>query len=945
MTPQEMVIIVAMQLVAAQAACWEAYMPHYYTSSCSGYASAGYTCVGDYCAAVDPGGTPSICAKPKGDCSVDRATGRCSACAPSTPSPPAPPAPPCAQRPPSPPPTSSDVTVSGELSCHAGSNAVYQQQPTLRNGRPQFATVDGSSVLYWTAFFSTTGSAAWLINDGLEDAGDSDTVYLIAGSDAPPTGSAVWMEKCGGESSWTGVRLQLAGGQEASSRATPVLHETVCHLQELHTHDFAFEAQSGHRYGVEVRVGEATGFTTPCTSNQYDVLSHGSAASEQSQTCAYALYHLRLTCSADFCAECPQAHYCDLACGFLCAENGISATLIYVLPPGATEIYQAVATEATAAAADKGLGFTATATGTYVARVMLHSGSGDLTLTVTTVGAMLDHSPELVLDGPHQLTVDCHFSNCGYRYDGAQVMAGDGSGFDLQLDVEAGHAYAFRVELPHAKTAAQVSATIYQAGAAAGAAGFRAVVDGPLGKWSATPAGSQSLAAYKRCNLGDDDGYRHCMGGLVASFGIHPGERFDSGLTGTWVSPTSGAVLLRLVMNCDVPFYADVRVEGCIVGGDNIRCDPIGDGTRNSDCVSELRLTVTRDAYYDQDGDTPIIDTARRTDIIVVDSESVVDQAAAVFNANPGDFLGLHAPPTMDEMLVKDTAAYELLTQLFSMEQQPSVVYPTQFTSSRRRQLQHGDISTVTIETHGPSAADVGAAQHRLVNRLPGAQLQGRRQLQVDGEDSCPPGGCHADSICGLGSTNTGCTADGQVVVQTHITLPNAGLLSMVNDIASGQNNHVCDFDDMQVVGSLCNARQAAVFIDTQSPLQVLPTAFTTDQSHHRRLQHGGDRLHVTIETHAATATEAAGGVHRLATERQGKVVGTTACVLSSRTEAVNDECCDEPDEDCSSGLPTSCNLGCAAVVLPFFDDCADALGAQASSFDDVLVLCEKATK
>ena len=57
---------------------------------------------------------------------------------------------------------------------------------------------------------------------------------------------------------------------------------------------------------------------------------------------------------------------------------------------------------------------------------------------------------------------------------------------------------------------------------------------------------------------------------------------------------------------------------------------------------------------------------------------------------------------------------------------------------------------------------------------------------------------------------------------------------------------------------------------------------------------------------------------------------------VSWRTGDIDRECCDEPSEDCSSGIPATCNAGCAAVVLPFFSDCSDVLGAAAAAFDDV---------
>ena len=69
---------------------------------------------------------------------------------------------------------------------------------------------------------------------------------------------------------------------------------------------------------------------------------------------------------------------------------------------------------------------------------------------------------------------------------------------------------------------------------------------------------------------------------------------------------------------------------------------------------------------------------------------------------------------------------------------------------------------------------------------------------------------------------------------------------------------------------------------------------------------------------------------------------GSGACPdLEGRTTALNDECCNEKTEDCSSGRPATCNLGCAHVLLPFFDDCSGVLGAAgAAQFDGVVKLC-----
>ena len=62
---------------------------------------------------------------------------------------------------------------------------------------------------------------------------------------------------------------------------------------------------------------------------------------------------------------------------------------------------------------------------------------------------------------------------------------------------------------------------------------------------------------------------------------------------------------------------------------------------------------------------------------------------------------------------------------------------------------------------------------------------------------------------------------------------------------------------------------------------------------------------------------------------------------LADKAAEVNKECCDEATEDCSSGRPATCSLGCAHVLLPFFDKCAVVLGpAGVAQFSDVVALC-----
>lgn len=310
------------------------------------------------------------------------------------------------------------------------------------------------------------------------------------------------------------------------------------------------------------------------------------------------------------------------------------------------------------------------------------------------------------------------------------------------------------------------------------------------------------------------------------------GGNFTRFLQGTWVAPTSGTWLVRLVINCDVPFYADVQADGCFIDDDGTYgCQPTSDGMHNARCASQLQLTVTPGAYFaNQDsqaghrrtqmgGDhldhtidthpiAPTVGTFQRTDIIVIERSTLEAQAATVWQATSADQRPTAAPPTLDEMLVSGTPANALLATMLTTEQQPHVAYPLSYVldgseddGCGRRRLQHeGDRLYVTIETHAPSSADANLATQRLVSTLPGLQHAG-----------------------------------------------------------------ICPFQQ------------------------------------------------------------------------------TGSCELTARTQTVNNECCDEPSEDCSSGRPATCNVGCARVVLPFFDDCSEALGKHASDFDSVVAMCHSA--
>ena len=83
----------------------------------------------------------------------------------------------------------------------------------------------------------------------------------------------------------------------------------------------------------------------------------------------------------------------------------------------------------------------------------------------------------------------------------------------------------------------------------------------------------------------------------------------------------------------------------------------------------------------------------------------------------------------------------------------------------------------------------------------------------------------------------------------------------------------------------------------------------------------------------AASEEVATGGHRRLQGPEAGDGNGdSTRCTdsnLAARSAVVNAECCDEPTEDCSGGAPATCNSRCAAVLVPYFEDCQRILGSS----------------
>ena len=122
------------------------------------------------------------------------------------------------------------IAVAG-LACHPTANGRYELEPVPLNGRPHYTMTNGAPRLYWTPDYF--GPAAWLLDTDTDDA-DAD-IDLISPSEAPPSGSAVWREHCGG--AWTNAKLELtpafpskrgAWCEAALAALAPTLTATCC---------------------------------------------------------------------------------------------------------------------------------------------------------------------------------------------------------------------------------------------------------------------------------------------------------------------------------------------------------------------------------------------------------------------------------------------------------------------------------------------------------------------------------------------------------------------------------------------------------------------------------------------------------------------------------------------------------------------------------------------
>jgi hypothetical protein len=432
---------------------------------------------------------------------------------------------------------------------------------------------------------------------------------------------------------------------------------------------------------------------------------------------------------------------------------------LYVLPPHVGGVGQAVAQE-TLVANGKALGFTAHSGGKYTVRVVVKHAASAVTASVTAVGTALKRAPAVDASGVlAALGVACFYTVCQIAYAGATLHDGDGSAAIVKLDAVEATAYAVEIALaPGAASGAHVVATFFPPAAAAGAAGFKDVLAGPLGTWRATPKGHSSFFAFHGCTEGDYACPALYMaaigGGYVGRFRVHAGGTFGDRLTGTWVAAAAGPVLLELALNCDVPVYGDVEYQGCEFRPGGLFCDDLSEGRHGNTCAAALTLAVTAGAYFDPEAAAagsggPVAGPATREVELEVGRAELEAAAATMFASTPG---GLAAPPTLEQMLVGGSEAGALLATMFTHEQQPHLAFPLDFEGlvtteaggekggGHRRQLQsagpqsQGEVVfsgvRVFLKAEAPTELEAQAAVMGLVAMS--SSDGGGRRLQAD---------------------------------------------------------------------------------------------------------------------------------------------------------------------------------------------------------------------
>ena len=121
---------------------------------------------------------------------------------------------------------------------------------------------------------------------------------------------------------------------------------------------------------------------------------------------------------------------------------------------------------------------------------------------------------------------------------------------------------------------------------------------------------------------------------------------------------------------------------------------------------------------------------------LVVDTNSMEAQAAAIYYTNRAGYASLAAPPTIDEMLVGGSTAAGILASIFTNEQEPHSVEVASVSlqppdgldphggGGHRRTQRTGDTVYVQIVTHAPTPAEAERAVAAAADRF-GGTVQG----------------------------------------------------------------------------------------------------------------------------------------------------------------------------------------------------------------------------
>jgi len=263
--------------------------------------------------------------------------------------------------------------------------------------------------------------------------------------------------------------------------------------------------------------------------------------------------------------------------------------------------------------------------------------------------------------------------------------------------------------------------------------------------------------------------------------------------------------------------------------------------------------------------------------VLLVETSEVEAQANTMFQETPEIHQLTPNPPTLDEMLVRNSEGSQMLRAMFSTApQEPHVVYPLSIApgdaagvagGGHRRELQHGgDMLYVQVEVHAPTAAEAQRALDRIAQRVGGVRQgsmptggspgKGRRRVQTGGDCATtatppptppmpppPPSVLAAPvvlapepsftvPVCALGSVPPECTTLGQTVHIDTIVVANQELeaqsRSLFQAIPPADRSTAAPptISEMLVGGTEGSALLSSMFVAQQEPHQIFPVSY-----------------------------------------------------------------------------------------------------------------------